>query len=129
MISGANGLNPGMVMKSASGLAVTKSAPDTQPGSGIRDSRPPTPGSRIPDIATEARPTEHPVALTGRVWCWCDATHGAIGPGDLLTTSSTPGHAMRVAPNGNAPRGCILGKAMSSLKKGRGLVLVLVQPQ
>jgi hypothetical protein len=72
---------------------------------------------------------QHPVALTGRVYVWCDASAGAIGPGDLLTTSSTPGHAMRVAEDQAAPRGCIIGKAMSTLDSGRGLVLVLIQPQ
>lgn len=35
----------------------------------------------------------HPVALSGRVYAWVDATRGAIKPGDLLTTSPTPGHA------------------------------------
>ena len=67
-----------------------------------------------------------PVACTGRVWCWCDAgAGGAISPGDLLTTSDTPGHAMK-AGGGSELRGAILGKAMSSLKSGKGLVLVLV---
>src|SRR5690606_19349378 len=32
------------------------------------------------------------VALTGRVYCWADATHGEIKAGDMLTTSATPGH-------------------------------------
>jgi len=67
-----------------------------------------------------------PIASVGRVWCWCDAdAGGAITPGDLLTTSDTPGHAMRVRDQGKA-RGAILGKAMSPLKTGKGLVLVLV---
>jgi hypothetical protein len=72
---------------------------------------------------------QYPVALTGRVWCWCDASFGAIEPGDLLTTSSTPGHAMRIGDNRAAPRGCVIGKAMTSLDEGRGLVLVLVTLQ
>jgi len=67
-----------------------------------------------------------PIASVGRVWCWCDAdAGGAITPGDLLTTSDTPGHAMRVRDHDKA-RGAILGKAMSPLKTGKGLVLVLV---
>jgi hypothetical protein len=37
-----------------------------------------------------------PVALAGRVYCKADAEHGAIALGDLLTTSATEGHAMRV---------------------------------
>jgi hypothetical protein len=71
---------------------------------------------------------EHPVALTGRVYCWADATSGAIVPGDLLTTSATPGHVMKVVDHQRA-QGAILGKAMSSLAGGTGLVLVLVSLQ
>lgn len=71
----------------------------------------------------------HPVALTGRVYCWCDATYGAIEAGDLLTTSATPGHAMKVADHA-AAQGAIIGKAMTSLKAGeKGLVMVLVSLQ
>jgi hypothetical protein len=68
------------------------------------------------------------VALTGRVYVQADATFGPIRPGDLLTTSTTPGHAMKVT---DAPRaaGAILGKAMTPLAEGRGLVLVLVSLQ
>jgi hypothetical protein len=71
---------------------------------------------------------KYPVALTGRVYCWADASHGAIVPGNLLTTSSTPGHAMKVSDPAKA-QGAILGKAMTSLKEGKGLVLVLVTLQ
>lgn len=67
----------------------------------------------------------HQVALTGRVYARADATNGAIKPGDLLTTSSTPGHAMRVSDHSRAP-GAVIGKAMSSLPEGKGYVLVLV---
>ncbi len=68
----------------------------------------------------------HPVALTGRVYCYVDAdANGSVQPGDLLTTSNTPGHAMRVSDFGRS-QGAILGKAMTRLNEGRGLVLVLV---
>jgi hypothetical protein len=71
----------------------------------------------------------NPVALTGRVYCWADASYGGIEPGDMLTTSDTPGHAMRVADHTRA-QGAILGKAMTGLEPGeRGLVLVLVTLQ
>ena len=69
-----------------------------------------------------------PIALSGRVWVWCDAAAAPIEPGDLLTTSGTPGHAMKVSDHTRA-QGAILGKAMSSLESGRGLVLVLVTLQ
>jgi sugar lactone lactonase YvrE len=71
---------------------------------------------------------EHPVALTGRAYCRADASKGPITPGDLLTTSDVAGHAMKVTDYDRA-QGAILGKAMSSLNEGRGLVLVLVTLQ
>jgi hypothetical protein len=71
---------------------------------------------------------ELPVALTGRVYCKVDAAHGAVRPGDLLTTSPTPGHAMKVSAHDRA-QGAILGKAMTALEDGQGLVLVLVSLQ
>ena len=70
----------------------------------------------------------HPVALSGRVYVWADTARGAIKPGDLLTTSPTPGHAMKVTNPARA-QGAIIGKAMTGLKSGRGLVLVLVTLQ
>jgi hypothetical protein len=70
----------------------------------------------------------YPVALIGRVYCLADASNGAIRPGDLLTTSHVPGHAMRVSDYVGA-QGAILGKAMTALESGRGLVLVLVALQ
>jgi hypothetical protein len=70
----------------------------------------------------------YPVALTGRVYVWADASGGPIEPGDLLTTSDVPGHAMKVSDYDKA-HGATLGKAMTSLDAGRGLVLVLVSLQ
>lgn len=68
------------------------------------------------------------VALTGRVYVQADASNGEIRPGDLLTTSSTPGYAMRVSDHARAA-GAILGKAMTGLNQGQGMVLVLVTLQ
>jgi hypothetical protein len=68
------------------------------------------------------------VALTGRVYVQADASNGPIKPGDLLTTASTPGHAMRVTDHLKA-QGAILGKAMTGLDQGKGMVLVLVTLQ
>lgn len=69
-----------------------------------------------------------PVALNGRVYVQADTASGAIKPGDLLTTSDTPGHAMKVGDHQRA-QGAILGKAMSGLSEGQGFVLVLVTLQ
>lgn len=70
----------------------------------------------------------HPVALSGRVYCLVDASYGPVEPGDLLTTSDTTGYAMKAADPTKA-QGAILGKAMTGLQSGKGLVLVLVTLQ
>jgi len=95
VISGANGLEPGMVMKSEN---------------------------------TDKADGQHPVAMTGRVWCYVDASFGAVRPGDRLTSCSTPGHAMKAGDQARAG-GAVIGKAMTELREGKGLVLVLVNLQ
>jgi len=70
-----------------------------------------------------------PIANVGRVWCYVDADAGGpVVAGDLLTTSATPGHAMKVTDRTLSP-GATIGKAMSPLPSGKGLVLVLVTLQ
>ena len=70
-----------------------------------------------------------PIAMSGRVWVYADATHEAIEPGDLLTTSDLPGHAMKASDPSRA-HGTVIGKAMTRLEKGKtGMVLVLVNLQ
>jgi hypothetical protein len=69
------------------------------------------------------------VSLAGRVYCNVDATEAAVEPGDLLTTSSTPGYAMKAVEYMRA-QGATLGKAMERLEKGKkGQILVLVTLQ
>ena len=68
------------------------------------------------------------VALSGRVYVQADASGGAIKPGDMLTTSETPGHAMKARDHARA-QGAVIGKAMTALPEGRGFVLVLVTLQ
>jgi hypothetical protein len=66
------------------------------------------------------------LGVSGIVLCRADASFGAIGVGDLLTTSPNPGHAM-VA--GEYARGAVLGKAVEGLGEGIGLIRVLVNPR
>jgi hypothetical protein len=68
------------------------------------------------------------VALSGRVYVLAETSGGPIKPGDLLTTSNTPGYAMKVVDHARA-QGAILGKAMTGLSHGRGMVLILVTLQ
>lgn len=77
------------------------------------------------------RQDQVPVALIGIVPVKATADNGAIQPGDLLTTSAVPGHAMKAEPvesNGAEiyPTGAILGKALEPLAEGRGIIQVLV---
>ena len=72
-----------------------------------------------------------PVALCGRVPCKVVDENGPIKRGDLLTTSSTPGHAMRagyVTLEGHKTHrpGTIIGKALGTLESGTGVIEVFV---
>lgn len=65
-----------------------------------------------------------PVAITGIVPCKATAENGAIHRGDLLVSSSIPGHAMRA---GLAPApGTVIGKALQRLESGSGVIEILV---
>lgn len=93
IVSGANGINPGIAMHQEGQLEGGQN-----------------------------------IALSGRVYVQADDSNGAIEPGDLLTTSAVPGHAMKVTDHTRA-HGAILGKAMTRLAGGEGMVLVLVSLQ
>lgn len=69
-----------------------------------------------------------PVALMGRVSCKVDASQEPINVGDLLTTASLPGHAMKAADPLKA-FGAVIGKALGSLDNGTGMIPVLVALQ
>lgn len=69
-----------------------------------------------------------PVALIGRVYCKVDAGYSPIEVGDLLTTSPTPGHAMK-ASNPASAFGAVIGKALRPLQSGLGIVPILVALQ
>jgi len=66
------------------------------------------------------------VALTGLVECKVDAGYGAIRAGDLLTSSPTPGHAMRAL---DPLPGTVLGKALDSLDAGSASIRVVLMPR
>jgi hypothetical protein len=68
------------------------------------------------------------IALVGKAFCKVDAEFGSIAPGDLLATSFTPGHAMKLSDYDRAT-GAILGKALAALKHGKGLIPILVTPR
>lgn len=69
-----------------------------------------------------------PIALTGRVYCQVDARDNPVRVGDLLTTSTTPGFAMR-ADDPMQAFGAVIGKALRPLSEGTGLIPILVALQ
>jgi hypothetical protein len=74
------------------------------------------------------------VATTGRVLVKVDASKGPIHIGDLLVTSEIPGFAMKSEPITIGNRkfhtpGTLIGKALESMEKGSGKILVLLSLQ
>ena len=86
-------------------------------------------GSFRPAIVLGRRPgldeRRVPISVMGKAACQADAAYGAIEVGDLLTSSATAGTAMRVA---DAPRafGAVIGKALTPLREGTGLVEMVI---
>ena len=69
-----------------------------------------------------------PVALIGTVFCKVDADHAPIEVGDLLTTSSSEGHAMK-AEDAHRAMGAVIGKALRPAARGRTLIPIVVALQ
>lgn len=72
-----------------------------------------------------------PLAIAGVVPVKVSVENGPIQPGDLLTTSSLPGYAMKASPVTLMgitfyPSGVIIGKALEALQADNGIILVLV---
>lgn len=65
------------------------------------------------------------IALVGTACCWVDADFAPVTVGDLLTTSTTPGHAMRASDEARLV-GTIVGKALASLACGRALLPMVI---
>jgi hypothetical protein len=76
----------------------------------------------------ESQADRMPMALIGKVYCKVDARYSPIEVGDLLTTSPTPGHAMKATDPLKA-FGAVLGKALQGLVGGQGLLPILVSLQ
>jgi hypothetical protein len=92
--------------------------------------------NRISDEAGTLHPDSYATSATTGAYCSvvtlgaykavkADASFGTIHAGDLLTTSSHAGYAMRVNDKA-AASGAVIGKALSSLASGTGTVTVMV---
>ena len=91
-------------------------------------------GSYRPGLILDSRREDVPessrraISLMGKTYCRADASGGAIGVGDLLTTAAVPGCAMRATERDRA-FGAVLGKALAPLAEGTGLIPILVALQ
>lgn len=72
--------------------------------------------------------SEVPLAIVGIVPCKVTSENGAIKPGDLLVSSSTPGYAMKGSDR-RKMIGAVVGKALEPLAGKRGVIDVLVTLQ
>lgn len=75
--------------------------------------------------AQDRSPQQALVALLGRVPVKVTAENGPIRPGDLLTSASQPGYAMR-CDSIQKCEGAIIGKALEPLTEGEGIIVMLV---
>lgn len=122
------GAEPGtvMVLDDSGGVRVSDEAYDRRVAGVISGA-----GGYKPAVILDRQGTgsnRRPLALMGKVYCWADAAAAPIAIGDLLTTSSTPGHAMKAVNQAQA-FGAVIGKALRPLAGGRGLVPILVALQ
>jgi M6 family metalloprotease-like protein len=82
-------------------------------------------GLSIAELADQ-EPSERPLlALLGRVPVKATTENGPIGPGDLLTSASKAGYAMR-CKSAAVCEGAIIGKALEALDNGDGFILMLI---
>ena len=92
---------------------------------GVYSTKPGALGRRqtTPKIADEV-----PMAMIGIVPTKVSAENGAVKPGDLLVTSSTPGYAMK-GTDRSLLVGAVIGKALGHLDAGKGVIEVGVTLQ
>jgi hypothetical protein len=124
----SSGLEPGnvLVLDNSGALRMSESAYDTRVAGVVSGA-----GSYRPGVVLDRQDEASgrvPVALMGKVFCKVDANFGSVAAGDLLTTSSTAGHAMKAADRTRA-QGSIVGKALAPLPEGQDIVPILVSLQ
>jgi hypothetical protein len=125
MLPAAEGLEPGDVLVVGSdGQLLRSSNPRDASVVGVYSTEPGFVGGSDEEMEN---PGEVPLAIMGVVPVKVSAENGAIAPGDLLITSSAPGHAMKAGPNPSV--GTVLGKALQPLRTGTGVIQMLVTLQ
>ncbi|RME81747.1 MAG: hypothetical protein D6775_12790 [Caldilineae bacterium] len=138
LLPAASGLEPGdVVVIGPDGKLMRSSKANQTNVAGVYSTAPAFLGGMTADMEKmegrdAAAGRDHaPVAVVGIVPVKVSAENGAIRPGDLLTASNTPGHAMKAEPvNVGGVEfyrpGTIIGKALESLDKGTGVIRVLI---
>jgi hypothetical protein len=132
MLPAVGGLEPGDVLILRTDGKLTRSITSNSTGvTGVYSTNPGFLGGSSDDDDTAGK---IPLAIAGVVPVKVSAENGPIVPGDLLTTSSTPGHAMKadqVEADGISfyLPGTIIGKALEPLEQGTGVISVLVTLQ
>ena len=130
---GKDNYEPGdvlIVSAGASGMVGKARRPNDVRLAGVYSTRPGMLGADK-NGTSRVDPDDLPVAIVGIVPTKVSTENGPIQVGDLLTTSSTPGYAMKASPIrvGGARlyrTGTILGKALEPLEEGKGIIKVLV---
>jgi hypothetical protein len=88
-------------------------------------------GAYRPGIVLDKQPgrsDRRPIAMIGKTYVKVTDEAGPIGIGDLLTSSSTPGHAMRAIDPLRA-FGAVIGKAIAAHAGGAGLIPMVIALQ
>ncbi len=129
VLPAAAGLEPAEVLVIGPDGKLTRSSRPFQTNVvGVYSTKPGFVGGSGPDSDLTGK---IPLAVVGIVPVKASAENGAIHPGDSLTSSATPGHAMRadsITVDGITfyPSGVIIGKALENLDKGSGVIQMLV---
>jgi len=127
-VSGAEDVEPGtvMVIDEAGELRASYCSYDKRVAGVISGA-----GDYKPAIILDkqaSRANRMTVALVGKVYVKVDAQYSAVEIGDLLTSSPTPGHAMKAADPLMA-FGAVIGKALRPLGTGQGMIPILIALQ
>ncbi len=127
-VSGATDIEPGtvMVLDQEGALQPSQQAYDKRVAGVISGA-----GNYKPGIVLDKQQSSKnrlPVALVGKVYCKVDAHYASIEVGDLLTTSDTPGHAMK-ADDPSKAFGSVIGKALRPLEAGQEMIPILIALQ
>jgi hypothetical protein len=124
-VAGEDEIAPGAVMVIGEGGALRQSeeAYDTRVAGVVAGAGDFRPGIVLDNQDVSARRLS--ISLMGKAFCQVDSRYAPIAVGDLLTTSPTPGHAMKAADQRRA-FGAIIGKALGPCRDGSGLIPILI---